>query len=92
MQKANHPLKKKNYLPCLYLHYIGLDQDRLNVLVFLRQLAENGGEDLANISDDGESEWNTNNGEEDTKEAAREGDRCNIAIAYGGQDGGGEED
>ena len=29
---------------------------------------------------------------EDTKEAAREGDRCNIPIAYGGQDGGGEED
>ena len=80
-------------LLCLYLDNIIFDKDRLDiVLVFLTQLADNGGEDLANISDDGESEWNTNNGEEDTKEAAREGDRCNIPIAYGGQDGGGEED
>ena len=81
------------YLLCLLLDNIVLEQHWLDkLLVLLAQLADNGGEDLANISDDGESERNSNNGEEDTKETAWEGDRCNVPVAYGGQDGGGEED
>ena len=80
-------------LLCFLPNNAVLDEDWLYaVLVLHTQPADHGGEDLTNISDDRQGEWNTNNGKEDTKEAARESDRCNVPIANSGQDGGGEED
>ena len=58
----------------------------------LPHLADDGGEYLAKISEDGEGEGNTDDGKEDAEQAARKGDWGNVTIANGGEDGGGEED
>ena len=58
----------------------------------LPQLADNGGEYLTNVSDDGQGEGDTDDGKENTEEAARKGDWRYVAVPYGGEDGGGEED
>ena len=56
------------------------------------EFADDGGEDLTNISDDREGEGDANNGKEYTEDSAREGDGGDVPVADGGEDGGGEED
>ena len=81
------------YLPSGFLKNVVFLQKRFNLqLVLIPQLADYGGEYLTNISNDRQGEGDTNNGEEDTEEAARKGDWRYVAIANSGEDGGGEED
>ena len=77
----------------MLLYYVVLDEDWLDVVpVLAADVADDGGEDLTNISDDRQGERNPNNGKEDAENPARCGDRANIPIANGCEDGGGEED
>ena len=61
-------------------------------LVMIPQLADDGGKNLTNIGDDGEGEGDANNGKEYAEDSAREGDRGDVPVADGGEDGGREED
>ena len=81
------------YLPSGFLKNVVFLQKRFNLqLVLIPQLADYGGEYLTNISNDRQGEGDTNNGEEDTEEAARKGDWRDVAVANSGEDCGGEED
>ena len=56
------------------------------------QLADDGCKNLTNIGDDREGEGDANNGKQYAEDSAREGDRGDVPVADGGEDGGREED
>ena len=61
-------------------------------LVMIPQFADDGREYLTNVSDHGEGEGDANDGKEYAEDSAREGDRGDVPVADGGEDGGREED
>ncbi len=56
------------------------------------ECGDDGGGDLAHVGDDGEREWDADDGEEDAEDPAAGGDGRDVAVAHGGDDGGREED
>ena len=83
----------------IILNYYFLPSWLLQNPVFFKQrlhppphLADDGSEDLAQVSQNRQGEGDPDDGEEDAKQSAMEGDWGDVPIADSGEDGGGEED
>ena len=71
----------------VFLH-VWLDVKRVQLI----NLADDGGENLTDISHDREGEGDPDDSKEDAKNTTWKGDWRNIPIANSSDDGGGEED